>query len=188
MLKGVVTNKHCLAKFSREAFLTPYLGHAHYIYACYLKGQILSRHPPADCNWESVSGRVEQGYAQGLRLGSFTFSDPQDPSGTPECRIWNACELLLLRRVFGICRGCSHLVRYHQRSSFPHLRLTKDPNRAPHVVAPSTPLPPEEEAPSIPELPSLSRRVEAHFLKHQQLVLQEKSKPKMAQPDTITAI
>ena len=54
MLKSVVTNMHCLAKFSREAGFTPYLGHAHYLYACYLKSQISSRSPPSECNLESV--------------------------------------------------------------------------------------------------------------------------------------
>ena len=29
----------------------------------------------------------------------------------------------------------------------------RDPNRAPTVVAPSTPIPPEEETPSVPETP-----------------------------------
>ena len=37
MLKGVVSNMHLLAKFSREAGFLPYTGHAHYIYECYLK-------------------------------------------------------------------------------------------------------------------------------------------------------
>ena len=58
MLKGVVTNTHLLAKFSREAGLVPYLGHAHYLYACYLKSQIdssgESSRPPSDCDLESV--------------------------------------------------------------------------------------------------------------------------------------
>ena len=54
MLKGVVGNMHCLAKFSREAGPTPYIGHAQYIYACYLKSQISSGSPPSDCNLESV--------------------------------------------------------------------------------------------------------------------------------------
>ena len=54
ILTGVVTNMHCLAKFSREAGLVPYLGHAHYLYARYLKSQINSSHPPSDCNLESV--------------------------------------------------------------------------------------------------------------------------------------
>ena len=43
MLKGVVSNTHLLAKLSREAGFTPYVGHAHYIYACYLKSQISLR-------------------------------------------------------------------------------------------------------------------------------------------------
>ena len=42
MLKGVVANMHLLAKFSREAGFLPYIGHAHYIYECYLKSQINS--------------------------------------------------------------------------------------------------------------------------------------------------
>ena len=54
MLKGVVTNMHLLAKFSREAGFVPYLGHAHYLYACYLKSQINSSRPPSDCDLESV--------------------------------------------------------------------------------------------------------------------------------------
>ena len=54
MLTGVVTNMHCLTKFSREAGLTPCMGHTHYLYACYLKSQISSRSPPSECNLESV--------------------------------------------------------------------------------------------------------------------------------------
>ena len=50
MLRGVVSNMHLLAKFSREAGFTPYLGHAHYIYACYLKSQINSSRPPSSCD------------------------------------------------------------------------------------------------------------------------------------------
>ena len=50
MLKGVVTNMRCLVKFVREAGLTPYIGHAHYIYVCFLKSRISSRSPPSDCN------------------------------------------------------------------------------------------------------------------------------------------
>ena len=42
MLKGVVSNMHLLAKFSREAGFLPYIGHAHHIYECYLKSQINS--------------------------------------------------------------------------------------------------------------------------------------------------
>ena len=54
MLRGAATNMHCLAKFSQEAGLTPYLGHAQYLYACYLKNQVTSRSPPSECNLESV--------------------------------------------------------------------------------------------------------------------------------------
>ena len=54
MLKGIVTNMHCLARFSREAGLTPCIGHAHYLYACYLKSQVSSRNPPSEYNMDSV--------------------------------------------------------------------------------------------------------------------------------------
>ena len=54
MLKGIVSNMHLLAKFSREAGFAPYLDHAHYLYACYLKSQINSSRPPSDCDLESV--------------------------------------------------------------------------------------------------------------------------------------
>ena len=47
MLKGVVSNMHLLAKFAREAGFLPYIGHAHYIYECYLKSQINSSRPPS---------------------------------------------------------------------------------------------------------------------------------------------
>ena len=47
MSKGVVSNMHLLAKFSREAGFLPYIGHAHYIYECYLKSQINSSRPPS---------------------------------------------------------------------------------------------------------------------------------------------
>ena len=54
MLRGVVSNMHLLAKLSREAGFTSYVGHAHYIYACYLKSQIISSRPPSDCDLGSV--------------------------------------------------------------------------------------------------------------------------------------
>ena len=54
MLKGVVSNMHILAKFSREAGSLPYIGHAHYIYECYLKSQIKSSRPPSGCDLSTV--------------------------------------------------------------------------------------------------------------------------------------
>ena len=54
MLRGVVSNMHLLAKLSREAGFIPYIGHAHYIYACYLKSKINSSRPPSDCDLSSV--------------------------------------------------------------------------------------------------------------------------------------
>ena len=54
MLKGVVANMHILAKFSREAGFLPYIGHAHYIYECYLKSQINSSRPPSGCDLSTV--------------------------------------------------------------------------------------------------------------------------------------
>ena len=54
MLRGVVSNMHLFAKLSREAGFTPYVGHAHYIYACDLKSQITSSRPPSDCDLGSV--------------------------------------------------------------------------------------------------------------------------------------
>ena len=54
MLKGVVSSMHLLAKFSREAGFLPYIGHAHYIYECYLKSQINSSRPPSGCDLSSV--------------------------------------------------------------------------------------------------------------------------------------
>ena len=46
MLKGVITNMHCLTKFARETGLTLYIGHAHYLFACYRTSQASSRSPP----------------------------------------------------------------------------------------------------------------------------------------------
>ena len=54
MLKGVVANMHILAKFSREAGFLPYIGHAHYVYECYLKSQINSSRPPSGCDLSTV--------------------------------------------------------------------------------------------------------------------------------------
>ena len=54
MLKGAVSNMHLLAKFSREAGFLPYIGHAHYIYECYLKSQINSSRPPSGCDLSTV--------------------------------------------------------------------------------------------------------------------------------------
>ena len=54
MLRGVVANMHILSKFSREAGFLPYIGHAHYIYECYLKSQINSSRPPSGCDLSTV--------------------------------------------------------------------------------------------------------------------------------------
>ena len=54
MLKGVVVNMHILSKFSREAGFLPYIGHAHYIYECYLNSQINSSRPPSGCDLSTV--------------------------------------------------------------------------------------------------------------------------------------
>ena len=54
MLKGVVANMHILAQFSREAGFLPYIGHAHYLYECYLKSQINSSRPPSGCDLSTV--------------------------------------------------------------------------------------------------------------------------------------
>ena len=54
MLKGVVANMHILCKFSREAGFLPYIGHAHYIYECYLRSQINSSRPPSGCDFSTV--------------------------------------------------------------------------------------------------------------------------------------
>ena len=54
MLRGVVSNMHVLTKLSREAGFLSYIGHAHYIYACYLKSKINSSRPPDDCDLSSV--------------------------------------------------------------------------------------------------------------------------------------
>ena len=54
MLKGVVANMHTLCKFSREAGFLPYIGHAHYLYECYLKSQINSSCPPSGCDLSTV--------------------------------------------------------------------------------------------------------------------------------------
>ena len=43
-----------LAKFSREAGFLPYIGHAHYLYECYLKSQINSSRPPSGCDLSTV--------------------------------------------------------------------------------------------------------------------------------------
>ena len=51
MLRGVVSNMHLL---SREAGFLPYIGHAHYLYECYLKSKINSSRPPADLDLSSV--------------------------------------------------------------------------------------------------------------------------------------
>ena len=54
MLKGVVSNMHVLCRFSREAGFLPYIGHAHYIYECYLKSRISSGSPPTGCDLSTV--------------------------------------------------------------------------------------------------------------------------------------
>ena len=73
---GVFTSMHCLTKFSREAGLTPYLGHAGCLHACYLKSEVTYRSTfrtqPGIC--VVLSGRLGQRHAQGLCLGSFSFS------------------------------------------------------------------------------------------------------------------
>ena len=54
MLRGVVANMHILIKFSREAGFLPHIGHAHYIYECYLNSQINSSRPPSGCDLSAI--------------------------------------------------------------------------------------------------------------------------------------
>ena len=54
MLKGVVANMHVLCRFSREAGFLPYIGHAHYIYECYLKSRDQLKQPPSGCDLSTV--------------------------------------------------------------------------------------------------------------------------------------
>ena len=49
MLKGVVTNMHCLALLSLETGMVPYLGPAQHIDACYLEALQTSQQPPEEC-------------------------------------------------------------------------------------------------------------------------------------------
>ena len=105
MLRGVVSNMYLLAKFSRAAGFTRYLGHAHYICACCLKSQINSSRPPSTCDLgvgmltASESG---QRHARGLCLGHDSFFvTPRSEwhnfschSSTSWSRTWGACQLL----------------------------------------------------------------------------------------------
>ena len=73
MLRGVVSNMHLLSKLSREAGFLPYIGHAHYIYECYLKSKINSSRPPSDCISVVSSSEFGQGPATGVFLGHETL-------------------------------------------------------------------------------------------------------------------
>ena len=67
MLKGVVSNMHLLAKFSREAGFLPYIGHAHYIN---------SSRPPLGCDLSTVwslQTDLDKGYAKGMFLDHETI-------------------------------------------------------------------------------------------------------------------
>ena len=57
MLKGVVTNMHCLTKFFREAGLTPYLGHV-------------------------LSGRLDKDMPKACALAVSPSLQPEEPSGS----------------------------------------------------------------------------------------------------------
>ena len=83
-LKGVVTNMHLLAKFSREAGFVPHLGYAHYIYACYLKSQINSSRPPSTCDlgtvW-SLQVDLDKDMPKACALALTPSLSATDPSG-----------------------------------------------------------------------------------------------------------
>ena len=114
MLRGLVSNVHLLAKLSREAKFTPSVGHAHYIYGCYLKSQINSSRPPSDCDLGSVWSLqvdLDKDMPKACALAMKPSLCPQDPSGitchwrssTPKSRRWGACQLLWLRHQDTIC-------------------------------------------------------------------------------------
>ena len=84
MLKGVVSNMHLLAKFSREAGFLPYIGHAHYTYECYLKSQINSSRPPSGCDLSTVwslQTDLDKDMPKVCSLAMKPSLWPQDPSG-----------------------------------------------------------------------------------------------------------
>ena len=77
---------HCLTKFFRAAGLNPYLGSAHYLYACYLKSQISPSSPPSECNVESVwSCQVDlrKDMPKACTLHSLTHPATRAPQSVP---------------------------------------------------------------------------------------------------------
>ena len=100
-------------KFSREAGFLPYIGHAHYIYECYLKEPDQLQSPSIRLRSEHrlvPSGRFGQGLAKGMFLGSETISVTTRTewhhvschSSTLCCRRWGADALLWMRHFLCI--------------------------------------------------------------------------------------
>ena len=54
MLKGIIANMHCLTKLGEETGMTPYLGLAQYLHACFLRAQLESNQPPKESTLESA--------------------------------------------------------------------------------------------------------------------------------------
>ena len=54
VLKRVVTNMQCLTQLGQETGVTPYLGQAQCLRACFLRAQQESSRPPKECNLESA--------------------------------------------------------------------------------------------------------------------------------------
>ena len=142
---------NCLAKFSREAGLVPYPSHAHYVYACYLKSQIriCQRHAPWHCH-----------HLCDLRIRVASHSTPRAPRGVAPGMPTNycGCDIYIHSAIEVSDESSVHTVSDETKEAWealfvPSASSHRDPNQAPTVVAPSTPIHPDEETPSIPETP-----------------------------------
>ena len=116
-LKGVVANMRVLCKFSREAGFLPYIGHAHYIYECYLRSQINSSRPPSGCDLSTVWSLqvdLDKDLPKACSLALKTISVTTRTewhyvschSSTLCCRRWGADALLWTRHFIAFCCCC----------------------------------------------------------------------------------
>ena len=140
-----------------------------------------SRSPPSDCNLKSAwSCQIGLDSDMPCALVLSPSLRPEDPSGNTfhatraaqnvasGMRAHYCCCDICLGSVIDVSDGDgAHTLSDDTKEAWeglfaPSSSLHRDLNRAPTEVAPSTPVPPEEEAPSIPETPRFPRASHWH--------------------------
>ena len=173
MLKGVVSNMHLLAKLSREAGFLPYIGHAHYIYECYLKSQINSSRPPSGCDLSQYCLVPSSGFGQGHASGMFPGHETIFVTTRPEWHYVSCHSSALCMHYCGCDKQIHSVVAESDESEVPV--ISDERATAWEALIPSVPAraDPNQAPTEVPFYPECTRRGDTYLRLHTLSLIKE---------------